>query len=83
MSHPDFIANIESGLMKMIAVGIGKKMAAAHAHTQIMQHGHYKVILSTVRELIRRFPIRFGVGIVENPNDMVLLSELVVSNALL
>jgi hypothetical protein len=71
--HTDFIAKIESGLMKMMAVGIGKKMAAAHAHTQFMQHGHYKLIRSVARELIRKCPIRFGLGIVENQKDQVAL----------
>lgn len=67
--HTDFKAEIESGLLKMMAIGLGKQKAADHYHNVFMRLGHYHVITSVAREIIRRCPIAFGLAVVENQRD--------------
>jgi hypothetical protein len=67
--HTDFEAEIESGLIKMMAIGLGKQKAADHYHNVFMDLGHYRVLVAVAREIIRRCPIAFGLAVVENQKD--------------
>lgn len=67
--HTDFKAEIESGLIKMMAIGLGKQEAADHYHNVFMHHGHYRVLTSVARVIIRQCPIAFGLAVVENQRD--------------
>jgi hypothetical protein len=67
--HTDFKAEIESGLIKMMAIGLGKQKAADHYHNVFMHLGHYRVLTSVAREIIRQCPIAFGLAVVENQRD--------------
>lgn len=65
-AHTEFDADIESGLMKMTAIGLGKKTGATLYHQAVMVHGYYRVITSVARKVLESGKILFGVGIVEN-----------------
>ncbi len=67
-SHTDFEYEIESGLMKMIAIGLGKQHGAAVYHQACFNHGFPSVILAVARKILESGRILFGVGIVENGN---------------
>ncbi|MGD9182857.1 MAG: lactate racemase domain-containing protein [Desulfobacterales bacterium] len=67
--HTDFKAEIESGLMKMMAIGLGKQKAADHYHNVFMRLGHYHVLTTVAREIMRQCPIAFGLAVVENQKD--------------
>ncbi len=67
--HTDFKGPIESGLMKMMAIGLGKQRAADHYHNVFMRLGHYHVLISVAREIIKQCPIAFGLALVENQKD--------------
>lgn len=67
--HTDFKAEIESGLMKMMAIGLGKQKAADHYHNVFIKLGHYHVLTSVGREVIKQCPIAFGFAVVENQKD--------------
>jgi len=67
--HTDFKGKFESGLMKMMAIGLGKQKGADHYHNVIVRRGHYPVFLSVAREILQRCPVAFGVAIVENQRD--------------
>jgi hypothetical protein len=67
--HTDFKAEIESGLIKMMAIGLGKQKAADHYHNVFMRLGHYRVLVAVAREIMRRCPIAFGLAVVENQRD--------------
>lgn len=67
--HTDFSGEIESGLFKMMAIGLGKQRGAKQAHTAGLEHGYETVILAFGREILRRAPVAFGLGIVENGYD--------------
>jgi hypothetical protein len=65
-SHTEFEHSIESGLMKMTAIGMGKQKGASICHQGIMVHGYPRVILSVARKVLETGKILFGVGIIEN-----------------
>jgi hypothetical protein len=67
--HTDFQGDIESGLMKMMAIGLGKQKAADHYHNVFIRLGYYRVLTSVAREIIQQCPIAFGLALVENQKD--------------
>lgn len=67
--HTKFKAPIESGLMKMMAIGMGKRKGAEYYHKAAIQYTFPKIIIDSGREVIRRAPILLGLGIVENGYD--------------
>ena len=63
--HTAFHGEIESGLMKILAIGLGKQRGAASLHST----GFDKLesnIVEAGRILLGRMPVLFGIGIVEN-----------------
>jgi len=67
--HTDFKGKFESGLMKIMAIGLGKQKGADLYHNAIVRQGHYPVFLAVAREIMQRCPIAFGVALVENQRD--------------
>ena len=67
--HTDFKGAIESGLFKMMTIGLGKHKGAIQYHRANIHHGYEKVITSVGREMLARARIAFGLGIVENGYD--------------
>lgn len=65
-AHTDFEAPIESGLLKMIAIGLGNQKGADRYHLAFVKKGYYRTIVEVAREVIKRCNITIGVGIVEN-----------------
>jgi len=65
-AHTEFEHSIESGLMKMLAIGLGKQKGASLYHQAFMLYGYPRVILSVSRQVLSTKKILFGVGIVEN-----------------
>ncbi len=65
-SHTKFKAPIESGLMKMMAIGMGKLKGAEFYHKAAIQYSFPKIITDAARLVIRKTPVLCAVGIVEN-----------------
>lgn len=63
--HTDFSGEIQSGLMKMMAVGLGKHAGCSTMHA----YGLAKTIPAAARVDLQKAPILFGLGIVENSKD--------------
>ena len=79
--HTGFRGATESGLTKMLAIGIGKINGATTYH----QHGmdRFPELLPAVRQVnITKRPVLFGVGIVENAYDETAHIELVPAELL-
>lgn len=68
-AHTDFTGPVESGLMKMLTIGLGKHRGALSAHRNAIKRTYRVVIASMAREVIRRAPLLFGLGVVENARD--------------
>lgn len=67
--HTDFEGDIGSGLMKMMAIGLGKQKGASFYHGAVFQYGFERMITSVARMVMAKTPVAFGVAIVENAYD--------------
>jgi hypothetical protein len=67
--HTDFKGSIESGLFKMMTIGLGKYKGAIQYHRANVNHGYETVITAVGREMLAKARIGFGLGIVENGYD--------------
>jgi hypothetical protein len=65
-AHPDFSGEIESGLFKMMAIGLGKQQGAEHYH-RAGQHYSYAEIFPLVgRTVLETGQVLCGLGILQN-----------------
>jgi len=74
--HTDFNGPVESGLMKMIAIGLGKQKGADTFHGQGFAVFH-KLIPAVAAHTLARAPIPFGLALVENGHARLLHVEAV------
>jgi hypothetical protein len=65
-SHTKFKGPVESGLMKMMAIGMGKLKGAEFYHKAAIQHTFPKIIMDAARMVIQRTPLLCALGIIEN-----------------
>jgi len=63
--HTDFKGEIESGLMKMMVIGLGKQKGAEMIHSY-RSEGYHKLLPEAARLILKRLPILLGLAIVEN-----------------
>jgi len=75
--HTRFIGDIESGLMKMMLIGLGKKAGAEVYHRAIQDYSFAQIIRSVADEVIAHCRILAGLAIVENANDETAAIEAV------
>lgn len=79
--HTDFVGPIESGILKMLGIGLGKHRGASYLHRGGMSLFHE--LIPTVGQLImERTPLLFAVGIVENAYHGTAHIELVAREQL-
>jgi hypothetical protein len=64
--HTDFHGPIESGLMKMATIGLGKQKGAHQFHQASARMSHAKALVAVAREVLKLSKIVFGIGIIEN-----------------
>ena len=76
--HTAFRGPNESGLVKMIAIGLGKQKGAETCHSYGFKHMAVHVP-AMAREAIAKTPILFGIGTIENAYDHV--AKIVVAGA--
>ena len=67
--HTDFKGSIESGLFKMMTIGLGKYKGAIQYHRANVQHSYERVITTVGREMLAKARIGFGLGVAENGYD--------------
>lgn len=77
--HTDFDGDIESGLCKMMAIGLGKHTGAIHYHRANIKYGYYEVITEVARVVMQNCRILFGLGIVENAYDETAVIEAIAA----
>jgi len=66
--HTDFAGNIESGLFKMMAIGLGKFAGAQRYHTYAYKLGLEHVIRTVGRQVLASGKILGGLAILEDAN---------------
>lgn len=80
--HTAYAGDIESGLMKMMLIGLGKCNGADAYHKAILDFGFGRVVRSVTAELFAKCHILAGVAIVENAYDETALIEAVAPEVL-
>ena len=75
--HTGFVGEIESGLHKMMLIGLGKHKGAALYHQAIVQYSFDRIIRAVGQEVIDKCRVLFGMAIVENQYDQTALLEAV------
>jgi hypothetical protein len=75
--HTSFHGPIESGLLKMMMIGLGKHVGALAYHRILLEYPYDQVVRSVGRTLMSKAPIAFGLGVVENAYDEIAMVEAV------
>jgi hypothetical protein len=64
--HTGYAGPIESGLLKMMMIGLGKHAGALVYHRLLLDYPYDQVVRSTTRLLRHKSAIAFGLAVVEN-----------------
>lgn len=75
--HTDFDGAIQSGLMKMMLIGLGKHRGACIYHRAFRDYSFDEIVRSVSDTVIRNCRIAAGVAIVENGHEQTALIEAV------
>ncbi|MDP6079202.1 MAG: lactate racemase domain-containing protein [Arenicellales bacterium] len=67
--HTTFVGDIESGLMKMMLIGLGKYEGAKTYHRAIKDHSFGQIVRSVAKEVLSKCRIVAGLAVVENGYD--------------
>jgi hypothetical protein len=81
--HTGFTGSIESGLVKMMMIGLGKHEGAKEYHRVLVRHAWEPFARTVARTVLERAPIRFGLAIIENALDETAAVEGVAADAFL
>ena len=76
-SHTGFAGDIESGLMKMMLIGLGKHAGALIYHRAIKDYSFGQIVRSVAKEVLSKCSVLAGVAIVENCNSRTAKIEAV------
>ena len=64
--HTEFQGEVESGLMKMMVIGLGKLKGTVTAHNYAVKYGYEKTIMDMGQCILANAPVVMGIGIIEN-----------------
>lgn len=73
--HTGFSGDFESGIMKMMTIGLGKRQGAEYCHRRGHAHMH-RLIPMFGRAIIQQAPVLFALGIVENALKETCILEM-------
>lgn len=74
-AHTDFDGDVESGLSKMVVIGMGKQRGAKTAHDWAMDWSLRNMLPEIAEQLLETLPIVGGVAIVEDQRDDTAIIE--------
>ena len=75
--HTNFVGEIESGLHKMMLIGLGKHRGASLYHRAIVNYSFDRIIRGVGKKVIDECGVLLGLGIVENQRDETALIKAV------
>lgn len=82
-AHTDFNGSIESGLMKMMVIGLGKQKGANLYHRAFFQYGFENVITAVGGFMLDTGRIAFGIGLLENAHEQTAKAVAMPASQLL
>jgi hypothetical protein len=74
--HTDFRGKVESGLCKMLAIGLGKHQGCSTLHKEGFQEFSW-LIPEVAERILAKAPVAFGLAILENAYDQTSKIEVV------
>lgn len=74
--HADFKGQVESGLLKMLCIGLGNHVGASSLHRYGF-HNFHRVIPEAGERLLEKINVPFAIGLVENAYDELMDIEVV------
>jgi hypothetical protein len=75
--HTGFHGPIESGLCKMMMIGLGKHVGAINYHRILLDEPYDQVVRSVARTMLGKARIAFGLALVENACDETAIIDAV------
>ena len=76
--HTGFVGDVESGLHKMMLIGLGKHEGAKIYHRAIADYSFMEIITAVGMSVIQKCRVVGGIGIVENAYDHTALIDAVL-----
>lgn len=64
--HTDFTGPVESGIIKMLCIGLGNHKGATFYHQSAVSRGFYDMLITAGRQLLKNTRFLLGVALVEN-----------------
>ncbi|MEH6453317.1 MAG: lactate racemase domain-containing protein [Psychromonas sp.] len=74
--HADFKGNVESGLLKMLCIGLGNHLGASSLHRYGF-HNFHTAIPEAGKRLLDKIMVTFAIGLIENAYDELMDIEVV------
>lgn len=81
-AHTDFRGKVESGIVKMMVIGLGKQQGASICH-KLGFPNMGENLLKFAKVILEKDPILLGIGIIENASHDTALIEAVPSEKIL
>jgi hypothetical protein len=80
--HTEFTHNFESGVLKMLAIGLGKEKGAKLYHKAFISHGYGHTIGAITRVVLQSGKFLFGIAVVENGYGQTALVDVIAPDEL-
>lgn len=80
--HTDFRGDIESGLCKMLTIGLGNREGCSRLHRRGFENFSY-VIPEAAKHVIDHMKIGFGIAIIENGYDKTYMIQAIPADRIL
>jgi len=77
--HTKFKGPVESGLYKMLCIGLGKHKGALTYHNMALKHGFSPLLKAMGDEVIQKTNFRFGLAVVEDFFDTPMAIEPIMA----
>ncbi len=81
-AHTKFSADIESGLCKMLTIGLGKVAGATEFHRTAVRHG-FGIIEDAAETILKHLPVLFGLALIEDGHGKLARVEGMLPSAFL
>jgi len=76
--HTEFHGKIESGLLKMMAIGLGRIQGAIETHQYAVALGYEETIREVARVYLEKLPILGGIAMIDGPDNQTARIEVVL-----
>ena len=77
--HTKFKGPVESGLYKMLCIGMGKHKGALAYHNMALKHGFFPLLKAMGDEIVQKTNFRFGLAVVEDFFDTTMDIEPIMA----